>query len=88
MVFVRMGTVSPAQKIAATLVAFLMLVLGLMFSVVLLPVVLVLGLIGFGYLYWKTRALRKAMQQAVRNESVIEGEATVIREHDQVTYLR
>lgn len=87
MVFVRMSTVSPAQKVVATLVAFVMLVLGLMFSVVVVPVILVLGLAGFGYLHWKTRALRKAMKQAVRDASVIEGEATVIHEHDQVTYL-
>ena len=50
------------------------------FSVVIIPVLVVVGLIGFGYFYWKTRALRKAvaMSQVIRDNNVIEGEAVVI----------
>ena len=66
-----------------------MLVIGLMFSAVLLGVVLVFGLAAFGYFWWKTRDLRKAMKeqaaaQAKAQGTVIEGDATVVEETESV----
>lgn len=77
------------QKLVATLLAIALLILGVMFSLVLLSVLAVAGLIVGGYLFWKTRALRKAMkeatvQQAASDGAVIEGEAIVVREDRQV----
>ncbi len=74
-----------AQKLVK-LVGFVsmcvMLVLGLMFSMVLLFVVLVIGMLAFGYFWWKTRPLRQAMKahaaQAQPDGQVFEGEAVVI----------
>jgi len=68
-----------------TLLAAGLLVIGFMFSVIALAVVAVLGMIGLGYFWWKTRALRRAIREqmaATRSEQgrVIEGEATVVRE--------
>ena len=60
------------------------LILGFMFSLVLIAVVVVLGLVAWGYLWWKTRDLRRAMgERAVDDEpdgQVIEGEAVVVEE--------
>lgn len=72
-------------KIVTTLLAAGLLVVGFMFSIVILAVVAVLGLIGLGYFWWKTRALRRAIREqmaAARSEqsTVIEGEASVVRE--------
>lgn len=77
------------QKIVATLLAIALLTLGVMFSLVLLSVLAVAGLIAWGYLFWKTRALRKAMkeaavQQPASDGQVIEGEAIVVREYRRV----
>lgn len=73
-------------KLFATLLTAALLVLGFMFSVVVLAVVAVLGVLGFGYFWWKTRALRRAIREQQMNprqytpDNVIEGEATVVRE--------
>ncbi len=72
------------SKLLALIVGATLLILGFMFSVVVLAVVAVLGVIGFGYFWWKTRALRKAMRErpptAVFDEGqiIIDGEARVI----------
>lgn len=74
----------PLAKFFALVLGTLLLVLGLMFSVVLLAVVAVLGLGAWGYFWWKTRALRQAMrEQAERTGNggtIIEGEAVVVEE--------
>lgn len=79
-------------KLFALIAGAVLLVLGIMFSVVLLAVVVCLGLIAFGYFWWKTRALRKHMRDQVAAAqgqtqgyargpgNVIEGEAIVVRE--------
>lgn len=71
-------------KLIGSVIMAAMLVLGLMFSMVLLVVVLTLGTLAFGYYWWKTRALRRAMQasvpQANSDGQVFEGEAVVIDE--------
>lgn len=63
-----------------------MLLLGLMFSMVLLAVVLVFGAGAFGYFWWKTRDVRKqmkeqaAMQATSRDGVVIEGESVIVED--------
>ena len=83
MIYVQPNNPSPIQKVVATLLGITMLTLVVTFSVVIIPVLVVAGLIGFGYFYWKTRALRKAMSQVIRENNVIEGEAVVIREQQE-----
>jgi len=60
------------------------LVLAFMFSLVVLTVVAVGGVMLWGWLWWKTRAIRKQMHQqgpqAATDGYIIEGE--VIRETD------
>lgn len=87
MIYVQTTKVSPIQKALAVLLSAVMLVLVVMFSMVMIPVIVVAGLIGFGYLYWKTRALRKAMAQTIQDQAVIEGEAVVIHEHQETKHL-
>lgn len=73
------------EKLVATLLATVLLVVGFMFSVVLLAVVAVVGIVGLGYFWWRTRALRRAIRQQMaaanlRQSTVIEGQATVVRD--------
>jgi Flp pilus assembly protein TadB len=49
-------------------------VVGVMFSLVLLAAVTVLGLLIFGYVWWKTRELRRRMRERPPGGRVIEGE--------------
>ena len=50
-------------KILAFIVAAAMLVLGFMFSLVALAVVAVGGLMVWGWLWWKTRAIRQQIRE-------------------------
>ncbi|HEX6733935.1 MAG TPA: hypothetical protein VF096_03905 [Azonexus sp.] len=68
-------------KLLTVLFSIVFLVLAFMFSLVALAVVAVGGTLFAGWLWWKTRALRKAMRDAApapatarRDEQVIEGE--------------
>ncbi|MGB4065766.1 MAG: hypothetical protein WBK19_18245 [Azonexus sp.] len=82
----RQGTPpGPLAKLAAFVLSAVFLVLAFMFSLVALAIVAVVGVLLGGWLWWKTRALRKQMQkmreaqqmggeQPVRNDQVIEGE--------------
>ncbi len=54
---------NPLQRLIGLIVTAALIVLGLMFSVVLLAVIALVGVIGGGYLWWKTRALRRQMRQ-------------------------
>ena len=58
----------PPQSLAGRIVAFILtgalLVLAFMFSLVALAVVAVLGVALGGWLWWKTRTLRKQMRAA------------------------
>ncbi|MCX7170361.1 MAG: hypothetical protein NTY41_08740 [Proteobacteria bacterium] len=69
------------RKIVAVMAGAILLVLGLMFSVVLLAVISVVALTAFGYFWWKTRGLRKAMRERPENGQVIEGEAVIVEEY-------
>lgn len=76
----------PLAKLAAFVLSAGFLVLAFMFSLVALAVVAVLGVVLGGWLWWKTRAMRKQMQQMreaaeqmgnagpMHNDQVIEGE--------------
>lgn len=75
----------PLAKLAAFVLSAAFMVLAFMFSLVALAVVAVLGVALGGWLWWKTRAIRKQMQQmrdaqqmgsgqAAPGDQVIEGE--------------
>jgi len=68
-------------KILAALAAAILLVLGFMFSLVILALAVVAGLAAWGWFWWKTRELRKAMSQRPADGHVIEGEAIVVDEY-------
>jgi len=82
----RQGTVpGPLAKLAAFVLSAAFLVLAFMFSLIALAVLAVVGVALGGWLWWKTRTLRKQMQQMreaqpvsndqpARHEQVIEGE--------------
>lgn len=72
----------PVAKLFALLLGAAFLVLAFMFSLVALAVVAVGGLLLWGWLWWKTRALRKQMQAAAGNDpQIIEGE--FVRHRDE-----
>lgn len=69
------------KKLITILLSIGLLVVGFMFSLVIVGIVAVLGLIAWAYLYWKTRGIRQAMKNATQPDgSIIEGEASVVRE--------
>ncbi|MDR2186668.1 MAG: hypothetical protein LBE62_01285 [Azonexus sp.] len=68
------GPQSALGKVLASLAGFALLVLGLMFSLVLLAVAVVGGALLAGWWWWRTRALRQAMGSAASAaESVPQG---------------
>jgi Flp pilus assembly protein TadB len=73
------------RKVAAFVLTIAMFALVLMFSVLLFAVVLTAGAMAWGYLWWRTRDLRKQMRKHPPGGVVIEGrviEGEVIREVD------
>jgi len=68
-------------NVLALLTSAILLILGFMFSVVAIAVIAVLGLTVWGYLWWKTRKLRRAMQELAPEGQVIDGEAIVVEEY-------
>ena len=54
----------PLQKLLTLVVGVGLIVLGLMFSAVVLVAGVVIGLMVWGYMWWKTRDLRRAMRAA------------------------
>lgn len=71
-------------KIFTLVIGAALLVLGFMFSVVVLTIVVVVGLGAWGYFGWRTRALRKAMREHPQGRDVggevIDGEVIVVEE--------
>ena len=75
---------NPLRNLAAVAATAAVFGLALMFSVVLVAVVLVAGTLGWGYLWWKTRELRKqmsvypprspAMEREMAEDDTIKGE--------------
>lgn len=69
----------------ALITGAILLVIGFMFSLVILAVVFVIGLAVWGYFWWKTRKLRQALrEEAMRcppsDGHIVEGEAIVVDE--------
>jgi uncharacterized membrane protein len=51
------------SKAVALIVTALLIVFGLMFGAIILTIIATVGVIAFGYLWWKTRLLRKHLRQ-------------------------
>lgn len=63
---------SPWHKFVGVTVTVVAAIVALMFSAVLFAVIAVVGLITWGYLWWKTREVRKQMREfAAQNQSVM-----------------
>ena len=77
----------PLGQALALVVGAILLVLGFMFSLVLLAVFVAVGLMLGAWFFWRTRHVRKAMREAgaMRNPpadgDVIEGEAVIVEEY-------
>ncbi len=73
------------KNILSLLAGAVLLILGFMLSAVIFLVIAVIGLGLWGYFWWKTRALRKAMKASMpREESdgqIIEGEVIVVDDY-------
>lgn len=80
------------KKAASSVMGLALLALGLMFSVVLVAGLVVAGLAAWGYLWWKTREVRRILRErqapAATNDRVFEGEATVVETEAQVTRIK
>jgi hypothetical protein len=66
---------NPLRKLMAITVTAAVLGLVLMFSVVLLVVAAIVGSLGWAYLWWKTREVRKQMREFATREMVREKQA-------------
>lgn len=53
----------PLGAAFALVTSAVLLVLGVTFSLVFLAIIAVIGLLGLGYLWWKTRALRRHLRK-------------------------
>lgn len=70
MIFLKSNTSgSLIGRVVALFATCALIVLGLMFSVLLFAFIVVAGLLAFGYLWWKTRALRRQMRQQFREQA-------------------
>lgn len=70
----------PLGKLFALVAGAVLLLVGFMFSVVLLAIVAVAGLAAWAYFWWKTRKLRQAMRDNPPGGQVIDGEVVVVDE--------
>ena len=66
-------------RVAAAMLGAVALVVAFMISVVALAIVSVVILIGVGYVWWKTRDLRRRLRENPPGGRVIDGD--VIRDH-------
>lgn len=74
----------PLRKLVALVITVAIVALVLMFSAVLLAIIAIVGTLGWAYLWWKTRELRKRLREASQqgvmpgakasNDDVFEGE--------------
>ncbi|MCX7195908.1 MAG: hypothetical protein NTV37_08540 [Proteobacteria bacterium] len=62
------------SKVAKIVVSVALIGLALMFSALLLMVILTVGALAWGYLWWRTRDLRKQMRKHPPGDIVVEGE--------------
>ena len=81
----------PMAKVFAAIGGVILLIIGFMFSIVVLAVAVVLGLGIWGWFWWKTRKLRQQIDARMRESAahaptdtpggdIIEGEAVVVEE--------
>lgn len=68
------------RNLFALLAGVILLVLGFLFSLVVFAAIIALGLALWGYVWWKTRKLRRTMQEQAPGGQTIDGEATVVEE--------
>jgi hypothetical protein len=68
------GSPGPLRKIAAFAATLLVIGLILMFSAMLFVIILIAGVLAWGYLWWKTRALRKLMRNMPPRAAAMESE--------------
>lgn len=73
----------PVAKLLTLLTSVILLIVGLTFSVLFLAVVVAVGLVVWGYVWWKTRELRKAMRERPADGHVVEGEVIVVDTHQE-----
>jgi len=69
------GPPSLLQKIVAVLSTLALFAVSLMFSVVFFAIVLTLGAVAWGYLWWKTRAVRRQMRERAAAAGAAAGSA-------------
>lgn len=65
-------------RLIGLLAGVILLIAGVMFSLVILAVIAVAGLLAWSYFWWKTRKLRKAMRDLPPGGLVIDGEVVVV----------
>lgn len=69
------NTSNPLRNLVAVVATAAVIGLALMFSVAVMAVILVAGSIAWGYLWWKTRELRKQMRNYPLRGVVMEAES-------------
>ena len=70
------------SKVAKIVITVVLIGLALMFSVLLFVVILIVGAMAWGYLWWRTRDLRRQMRKYSPSDIVVKGdviEGEVIR---------
>lgn len=68
------------KNLLAAVAGVIALILGVMFSVILLAVFTVIAVAALAFFWWKTRKLRKTVRQHPPSGIVIEGEAIVVED--------
>ena len=72
-------------KVLTFALAAVLLVVAFMFSLLVFAILVTVGLLVWGYLWWKARELRKQMREQPPSGRVIEGEAIRDDEsHDRI----
>lgn len=71
----QLRTTSLLGKVLALAAGAVLLVAAVMFSLLIFAVAAVLGVFAWGYLWWKTRELRRRMREKPPGGRVFEGEA-------------
>jgi hypothetical protein len=69
------------RKELAPLTRAILLLLGLIFSAILIAVIAALGLAAWCYLWWKTRKLPQSIHEQTPDDQVIDGEAIIVEEY-------
>lgn len=88
--FAQPGPTGPIGKLVSFVVGAILLVVGFMFSLVLLAVIVAVGLGIWAWFWWKTRKLRQQIDERLREHAenasrssggdIIEGEAVIVEE--------